>query len=258
MAPRRMGADKDGPYVYIANFNGANVARIDSRTLETKYFKMPIQSRPYRIIVDATHNAWVNSVGDDWLMRLDAKTEEWSLYQLPVLNCDSRDVVSDNHRNEIWVPCGRTSSAVRMQFRTAGRLRADRTGALPVLERSSTLVPEAGPLQKADPADPTVVRRSYDMKLVVQSGTLTEEQKRGRDLFAGRCGICHTRPSGPWIDQITVQSKGEDAVRKHIREGSRAMPAQQYSLNARQIDELVAYLKVRTAADKPKTPLGWW
>jgi streptogramin lyase len=259
MAPRRMGADKNGQYVYVANFNGENVVRVHIRTLETTYFKMPIQTHPYRVVVDKHHNAWASSMGDDWLMRLDAKTEQWSLYQLPILNCDTRYVVSDHVRDEIWVPCGRTSSVVRMQFRTPAQMSENRSAALPILPPTAVAVqPASGPLPKADPADPTVTRSSYDMKLVVQPGPLTDDEVKGRNLFYGRCGICHTRPSGPWIDQMTMQSRGEATVRKKILEGSTLMPGQRYSLSPAQVDQLIAYLKVRTAAEKPQTPIGWW
>ena len=259
MAPRRMGTDKNGDFVYVANFNGENVVRIDSRTLETTYYRLPIQGHPYRVVVDRHHNAWVSMLGDDWLLKLDAITDRWAMYQLPVLNCDSRYVVSDHARDEIWIPCGRTSQAVRMQFRTAEQIQDLRAGPLPVLPTAAaTSSTPSGPLPRAVATDPTVVRGVYDMGLVVQPSGLTEDQLAGRQLFYGRCSMCHTRPSGPWIDQTTVQQRGEAFVREKIARGSPGMPGQQYSLRPGQIDQIVAYLKTRTEADKPKTIPGWW
>ena len=259
MAPRRMGSDKNGEFLYVANFNGENVVRIDTETLATKYYRLPIESHPYRVVVDGHHDAWVSMMGDDWLLKLDARTEQWSMYQLPVLNCDNRYVVSDHLRDEIWIPCARTSQAVRMQFRTPEQVRALAAGALPPLPRAAAAEPRPdGPLPKAAPADPTVTRGAYDMRLVVQPAGLSADQLQGRKLFYGRCAICHTRPSGPWIDAATVQSQGEAFVREKIARGSPQMPGQQYSLRPEQIEQIVAYLKTRTAAERPRTLPGWW
>ena len=259
MAPRRMGADKSGEFLYVASFNGENVTRINTRTRETKYYRTPIQSHPYRVVVDRHHNAWTAMMGDDWLLKLDAETEQWSMYQLPVLNCDSRYVVSDHVRDEIWIPCARTSQAVRMQFRTVPQVRALKQGPLPTLPRvSEAELRSAGPLPKAAPTDPTVVRGVYAMHTVVQPANLTADQRKGRKLFYGRCSICHTRPNGPWIDKTTVQSKGEAFVREKIAKGSPLMPGQQYALRPEQIDQIVTYLKTRTVAERPRTMPGWW
>ena len=198
-------------------------------------------------------------MGDDWLLKLDAETEQWSMYLLPVLNCDNRYVVSDHVRDEIWIPCARTSQAVRMQFRTVAQVQALKQGPVPPLPRvSEAEVRSAGPLPKAVPTDPTVVRGVYDMPTVVQPANLTADQLKGRKLFYGRCSICHTRPSGPWIDETTVQSKSEAFVREKIAKGSPLMPGQQYALRPEQIDQITTYLKTRTVAERPKTLRGWW
>ncbi len=259
MAPRRMGADRHGEFVYVANFNGESIARIDTRTLATRFYRLPIESHAYRVAVDRRRNAWVSMMGDDWLLQLDARTGEWSRYQLPVLNCDNRYVVSDHARDEIWIPCARTSQAIRMQFRTPEQVRALREDPLPPLPRAASSPPRpAGVLPRATPADPTVTRGVYDMRTVVQPAGLTADQVAGRKLFYGRCSMCHTRPSGPWIDQTTVRSQGRAFVRDKITRGSAEMPGQRYSLSPRQIDQVVAYLETRTPAERPTGEPGWW
>lgn len=259
MAPRRMGADRHGELVYVANFNGESIARVDTRTLATKFYRLPIESHPYRVAVDRHGNAWVSMMGDDWLLRLDARTEAWSRYQLPVLNCDNRYVVSDHARDEIWIPCARTSQAIRMQFRTPEQVRAHREDALQPLPPAASSPPRpAGVLPRAAPADPTVTRGAYDMRRVVQPPDLTADERAGRKLFYGRCSMCHTRPSGPWIDQTTVRSRGRAFVRDKVAWGSAEMPGQQYSLSPRQIDQVVAYLETRTPAERPTSEPGWW
>ncbi len=245
MAPRRMGAD--------------SIARIDTRTLATKLYRLPIESHPYRVAVDRHRNAWVSMMGDDWLLRLDARTEAWSLYQLPVLNCDNRYVVSDHARDEIWIPCARTSQAIRMQFRTPEQVRALREDPLPPLPPPASSAPRpAGVLPRAAPADPTVTRGVYDMRRVVRPADLTADERAGRKLFYGRRSMCHTQPSGPWIDRTTVRSRGRAFVRDKIARGSADMPGQQHSLSPQQIDQVVAYLETRTPAEQPAAEAGWW
>ena len=70
--------------------------------------------------------------------------------------------------------------------------------------------------------------------------------------------MCHTRPSGPSIDQTTVRSKGRAFIRDKIARGSAQMPGQQHSLSPRQIDQVVAYLETRTPAERPAGEPGWW
>ena len=65
------------------------------------------------------------------------------------------------------------------------------------------------------------------------------------------------RPKPP-ARQTTVRSKGTAFVRDKIARGSAEMPGQQYSLSPRQIDQVVAYLETRTAADRPTGEAGWW
>jgi len=259
-APRRMGSDKNGDVVWIANFQGENLARINTRTLDTKYYRLPIRSHPYRVTPDNDHNAWTSMMGDDWLLKLKPDTEEWTMYQLPVLNCDSRYLWIDHARNEIWVPCGRTSQAVRMQFRTSAQLQALADGAMPrtPVVPAPSLEPTTQPVTQPPLLEPAVTRGVYDMRTVVRPGPLNESELVGRKLFYGRCSMCHVRPNGPWVDQTTVQRMGEDLVLKTIARGSERMPGQQYSLKPAQMQHIVNYLKTLTPNQKPTSLPGWW
>jgi mono/diheme cytochrome c family protein len=57
---------------------------------------------------------------------------------------------------------------------------------------------------------------------------------------------------GPWIDRETVNARGEEAIRQRIMVGSRRMPGWQHTLEPRQIDAVIAYLKTVTPDMKPK------
>jgi hypothetical protein len=123
-APRRMGADKNGDTLWVANFLGNNLAKINIRTLATTYYPLPINAHPYFVAVDRNHSVWTNVLMDDRVLKFEPKAEKWTVYQLPMIGCDSRHVTVDDRRSEVWIPCARTSQAVRLQFRTAQQLQA--------------------------------------------------------------------------------------------------------------------------------------
>jgi len=77
-------------------------------------------------------------------------------------------------------------------------------------------------------------------------------EARGKGLFLQRCSICHLPqlpgrrpPMGPALSgylQASTPEK-EAAARKKIVEGSPVMPAFQYALQSKDVDDIVAYLK---------------
>ncbi|MGH9679995.1 MAG: c-type cytochrome [Candidatus Acidiferrales bacterium] len=79
--------------------------------------------------------------------------------------------------------------------------------------------------------------------------TLNPSQAAGKKLFVQRCSICHlpALPSytayGPLLSGKLVAKRGEDFERQHILKGSALMPGFQYTLSAKEIDEIVEYLK---------------
>ena len=100
----------------------------------------------------------------------------------------------------------------------------------------------SGALAQATPPSPT------------RSSTASAQVKRGEGLFLQRCSICHldkplkpkTKPSyGPKLDGL-LKNAGPDKekiLRGEILKGMPDMPGFQYALNAKQIDDLIAYLK---------------
>ncbi len=123
-APRRLGADRNGDTVWVPNYLGMNLAKINIRTHETTYYPLPINGNPYFVVVDKNHQVWANLLSDDRVVKLDPATEEWTIYQLPSIGCETRNIAVDDIRGDIWVPCARTSRVARLQFRTAAEVAA--------------------------------------------------------------------------------------------------------------------------------------
>ncbi len=123
-APRRLGADRNGDTVWVPNYLGMNLARINIRTHETTYYPLPINGNPYFVVVDKDHNVWANLLSDDRVVKLNPATEEWTIYQLPSIGCETRNIAVDDLRGDVWVPCARTSRVARLQFRTRADVAA--------------------------------------------------------------------------------------------------------------------------------------
>ncbi len=108
-------------------------------------------------------------------------------------------------------------------------------------------------LRETQVSKPKVVRTNYDMEALASLSSLSESEMNGRKLFIQRCALCHDplgQPSypntpGPWLNNETVQTLGEVNVQNKIMVGSRRMPGWQYALTQTQIEQIVAYLKIK-------------
>jgi streptogramin lyase len=123
-APRRLGADKNGNFVWVPLYLGMKLARIDIRTLETKYYPLPFLGTAYFLTVDKDHNVWTQFTSDDRVVKFNPKVEQWTVYDLPSHGCRSANITADDLRGEVWVACTWTTRLNRLQFRTAQQLQA--------------------------------------------------------------------------------------------------------------------------------------
>ena len=105
-----------------------------------------------------------------------------------------------------------------------------------------------------------VTKRDYDMEQLLKSTQtlLSEDAKKGRNLWLQRCAFCHDgvgtptyNTLGPWLDSALVTARGEATVRDKILKGSAAMPGFQYGLRSAQVDQLVTFLKTIGPDQKP-------
>jgi streptogramin lyase/cytochrome c2 len=237
-APRRLGGDKHGEYVWVANFAGNNIARVHIRTLETTYYRPPMMGNPYRVDTDKEGNAWLAMHGDDRLLKLNPKTGQWIVHRMPGNGCEVRHMSVDQRLDEVWVACHRTGKVVRIQYRNPSR--------------TATGLPSVPPATPAASPGEKVTRLDYDMKQVAIPSTLPATALHGRRLFVQRCAACHD-PSvneagssyGPKLPGARIKSLGEVALRAKISDGSARMPGFRYMFDKEQMDHLVEYLNTR-------------
>lgn len=88
---------------------------------------------------------------------------------------------------------------------------------------------------------------------------LSDQQRKGEYLFLQRCAVCHQARYTKSASESELpvvfknleglfkdaRSDRDEAVRDVIWKGAAGMPGWQYALEPREIDDLIAYLKVR-------------
>jgi streptogramin lyase len=91
---RRMGADKNGDFVYIGNSFGGTLARINIHTKETTLIPLPNPEahQPYQVSVDKDHNVWTNLWSTDKVAKYNPHTGEWTLFELPTRGTEARHI----------------------------------------------------------------------------------------------------------------------------------------------------------------------
>jgi streptogramin lyase len=125
--PRRMGADKNGDVVWVCDFWGGNLARIDIHSLKTTFVPLPSpDEQPYHAAVDAHHNVWINMMNEDRVMKYDPSADQWTGYPLPTLGAEARyiSVAELGGRLQVVVPYYRSSKIALMSFRSPQDLEA--------------------------------------------------------------------------------------------------------------------------------------
>ena len=126
--PRRLGGDRKGNAVYVANWWGDNLAKIDIHTHKVTYYPYPNPgfAGVYDATVDKNGKVWVNLMNADRVARFDPKTETWTEFQLPSLGTETRFIAVDNNKPtvEVWTPYWRTNRIARVQVRMPEQLEA--------------------------------------------------------------------------------------------------------------------------------------
>lgn len=127
--PRRLGGDQKGNFVYVANWWGDNLAKIDIKTHKVTYHPHPLLpgfAGVYDATVDNNGKVWVNLMNADRVAQFDPKTNNWTDFQLPSRGTETRFIAVDRHKPtvEVWTPYWRTNRMARVQFRTQEQLRA--------------------------------------------------------------------------------------------------------------------------------------
>lgn len=124
--PRRMGGDRTGDTVWVANWWGENLAKIDIHTSKVTQYPVPNKhTGPYAAVVDKNHIVWVNMMNNDSVAKFDPKTEQWTEYMLPTRGAETRHiaVLDKSDPPTVVVPYWRTSKVARLQFRTRQQMQ---------------------------------------------------------------------------------------------------------------------------------------
>src|SRR5438477_6778877 len=132
--PRRMGTDKNADVLWVGNSWGGNLARIDTRTLQTTYVPLPDpgSQQPYHVTVDRDHNAWTNIWMTDQVMRYSPATSTWTAFDLPTRGIEVRYVSlleRDGATTQVVLPSFRTRKIAVMTLRSEQDVQALRTAA---------------------------------------------------------------------------------------------------------------------------------
>ena len=128
-APRRMGADKNGDYVYVGNSFGGTLARINIHTKETALIPLPNPEahQPYQIGVDKEHNVWTNLWSTDKIAKYNPSSGQWTLFELPTRGTESRHI-SLLERNgqplRVIIPYERARKVAVLTQRSEAELKA--------------------------------------------------------------------------------------------------------------------------------------
>jgi len=130
--PRRMGTDKNANVLWVGNSWGANFARIDTKTMETRLVPFPDPTmQPYHITVDSKHNVWGNLWTSDRITKLDPSNNQWTMFDLPVRGTEIRHISLLEKGDKLFVvmPVYRSSQMGVMTVRSEAELAAQAAAA---------------------------------------------------------------------------------------------------------------------------------
>jgi DNA-binding beta-propeller fold protein YncE len=126
--PRRLGADKNGDFVWIGNSFGGTLAKINVNTNETSLVPLPNPEaqQPYQIAVDSGHGVWTNLWSTDQIAKYDSIAGKWTIFDLPTRGTESRyiSVLEKDGKLQVTVPYSRTRKVAVMTPRSESELQA--------------------------------------------------------------------------------------------------------------------------------------
>jgi cytochrome c2 len=119
---------------------------------------------------------------------------------------------------------------------------------VPILFTSSIALPAQESGEHTSDQSTVTARKSTAARPV-----LNEQQRRGEALFVQNCTLCHMPSNqkkrlgiqGPTLEGVYGEDADTDALRQFIQQGVPGkMPGFRYGLEPKDIDDVVAYLKV--------------
>ena len=223
--PRRMGADPNGDFVWVSLYWIGQLAKIDIRTKKVVAVYPIPEARfghPYKIAVDKDHMVWFGMANEDRLGKFNPFTETFTMYPLPTRGSNARHLVVDNRTDPptLWVPYTSAQKIAKVQIRKAN-----------VQTVQTAPIPDSAP-------------------------GLSDAQKRGEALFLKHCPLCHVASNQKkelgimsptdLLGLYKTPAGNDTLVRQRIMNGVPGrMPSFQYALASHELDDLIAYLRVR-------------
>ncbi|MEA2985136.1 MAG: hypothetical protein QOD94_1390 [Alphaproteobacteria bacterium] len=126
--PRRLGADKNGDFVWIGNSFGGTLGKINVNTSETTLVPLPNPEtqQPYQVAVDNGHNVWTNLWSTDQIAKFDPASSKWTIFDLPTRGTESRyiSLLEKDGKLQVAVPYSRTRKVAVMTLRSEDELQA--------------------------------------------------------------------------------------------------------------------------------------
>jgi streptogramin lyase len=120
--PRRLGADKNGHVIWVCDWWGGNLAKIDTHSLKVSMIPLPRPDaqQPYQAQVDSNHNVWINLMNADEVVKFDPKTSKWVEYPFPTLGAETRylSLLEKDGGLQVVLPYSRARKVARMTLRT--------------------------------------------------------------------------------------------------------------------------------------------
>lgn len=99
---------------------------------------------------------------------------------------------------------------------------------------------------------PQAAHTAFSQLAAPPATKLSAEQSRGKGVFLQRCSLCHLPqlpgrrdPFGPLLTGVLKDASQAQLsrVKEKILKGSAAMPGFQYGLDAREVDDLLAFVR---------------
>ena len=113
--------------LWIGNSFGSSLARIDTRTMETRIVPFPDPTmQPYHITVDSKHNVWGNLWTSDRIIKFNPTNNAWTVFDLPVRGTEIRHIslLEQGDKLSVVMPVYRTSQMGVMTVRSEAELAA--------------------------------------------------------------------------------------------------------------------------------------
>jgi streptogramin lyase len=131
--PRRLAADPASDDIWVPNYAGQTLLRINSQTLKTTFYKAPRWGiNPYMAGVDSGGNVWMNLQNSDDLAKFDPKTEKWTFYSWPTRGTSPRGLhlMDRDGTLQLSITYWNASRVARMLIRTPDQVDALRKQAV--------------------------------------------------------------------------------------------------------------------------------